>query len=68
MNATALWLALLAVCALIEVLGHLHPTRVATLSRAASLLAHRTSGRVILLLVWIFIGFHLFTRYTVPHG
>jgi hypothetical protein len=68
MNASAIWIALLVASVLIEVLGRLRPTRVSTLSRAASVMASRTSGRATLILLWIFVGFHLFARYTVPHG
>ncbi|MGD0852108.1 MAG: DUF6186 family protein [Acidimicrobiales bacterium] len=68
MNASTIWLLLLVACALIEVLGRLRPARVSTLSRATSMVARRTSGRVLLILLWVFVGFHLFTRYTVPHG
>ena len=68
LNATAIWLALLVVGALIEVLGRLRPTRVSSLGRALSMMAQRTSGRAILILLWVFVGFHLFARYTVPHG
>jgi hypothetical protein len=68
MNATAIWLALLVVCAIIEILGRLRPSRVSILSRALSMLARRTSGRVVLILLWLFVGLHLFARYTIPHG
>ena len=68
MNASVFWVVLLFLCALIEVLGRLRPARVSTLSRATSMVARRTSGRVLLILIWVFVVFHLFTRYTVPHG
>jgi hypothetical protein len=67
MYATVIWLALLIAGVLIEVLGRLRPTRVSTLNRATSMLATRISGRAILILLWVFIGFHLFARYTVPN-
>jgi hypothetical protein len=66
MYGTALWIALLASGVVIEVLGRLRPDRVSTLGRTTSMLARRTSGRAILILFWIFVGFHLFARYTVP--
>jgi hypothetical protein len=28
----------------------------------------RMTGRAILILLWVFVGFHLFVRYTVPHS
>jgi hypothetical protein len=67
MNATALWLGLLALGVLIELVGRLCPSRVASLRRAASLGAEHISGRVILIVFWLFVGFHLFARYTLPH-
>lgn len=66
MAVTAIWLALLAIGILIEVLGRLRPSRVSTLDRAAAMIERRITGRVILILLWIFVGFHLFARYTVP--
>ena len=68
MNATAIWLALLVACAVIETIGYLRPTRVSRFSRATSMLARRTSGRALLMLLWVFVGIHLFARYTLPHG
>jgi hypothetical protein len=68
MNATAIWISLLVVAALIEVLGRLRPTSVSTLSQATSMMARRISGRIVLILFWVFVGFHLFARYTIPHG
>ena len=68
MLGTILWVALLALCMLIELVGRLHPERVSTLSRAASLLATRIPGRVLLALLWMFVGLHLFARYTVPRS
>jgi hypothetical protein len=66
MNATALWVAILVAGIAIEVLARMRPNRVATLSRATSVVARRLSGRVILIALWIFVGFHLFARYTIP--
>jgi hypothetical protein len=67
MFVTGVWYALLAVGVAIEVLGRRRPNRVSTLNRAAALLETRIAGRAILILLWIFVGFHLFARYTVPH-
>jgi len=66
-NVTAIWLAPLAAGLLIEVLGRLRPRRVATLDRAVAMIERRVAGRAVLILFWIFVGFHLFARYTVPH-
>ena len=65
-NATVIWLALLVAVVFFEVLGRLRPTGVSALNRAASMLARRISGRALLALLWVFIGFHLFARYTIP--
>lgn len=67
MLVTLVWLALLASIALIELLGRVRPSRASTLRRTGALLATRVSGRVILLLLWVFVGVHLFARYTIPH-
>jgi hypothetical protein len=67
MVGTTLWLALLAAAVLIEVLGRRRPNRVSSLGRAAAIMERRITGRVVLIVVWVFIGFHLFARYTVPH-
>ena len=66
MNATVLWVTFLCVAILIEVLGRRHPRRVATLSRAMSVIARRVPGRVVLIVLWLFVGIHLFARYTIP--
>jgi hypothetical protein len=67
MNATALWLGLLTMGVLIELVGRLRPSSVSSLRRAASLGAEHITGRVILIVFWLFVGLHLFTRYTLPH-
>jgi hypothetical protein len=67
MNATTLWVVLLVAGVLTEALGRLRPHRVATLSRASSLVARRVSGRLLLIALWVFVGIHLFVRYTIPH-
>jgi hypothetical protein len=66
LNATVIWLALLVAGVLFEILGRLRPARVSTLNRAASLLTRRISGRLFLMSLWVFVGFHLFARYTIP--
>jgi hypothetical protein len=67
MVVTGIWIALLIVAVLVEILGRLRPSRVATFNRATAIIESRVSGRVLLLLAWIFVGVHLFVRYTVPH-
>lgn len=68
MNATVLWIAILAIAVITEICGRRFPDRVATLERTLSLVASRVLGRVILVVCWIFVGVHLFARYSVPHS
>jgi VanZ family protein len=67
MYVTAVWLALLVAALLIEFMGRFRPRRVSTISRAAAKLATLNSGRTLLILLWVFVGFHLFARYTIPN-
>ena len=69
MYGTIGWSVLGALCVFIELYARLHPTRTVTIGRVGSWLAGRGAGRLALALVWVFVGVHLFTRYTVPgHG
>ena len=68
MLATAPWSVLLVAGVLLEVLGRLRPNRVSTLNRAVAMIERRVSGRVVLILLWALVGFHLFARYTIPHS
>lgn len=67
MYVTATWIALLTVSALIEIWSRVRPARTSTLSRTGSMIARSISGRAILIALWIFVGLHLFARYTVPN-
>jgi hypothetical protein len=67
MVVTGIWIALLIVGCLIEIVGRLRPDRVSTFNRAAAVIESRTLGRAALILLWVFVGFHLFARYTIPH-
>jgi hypothetical protein len=60
------WLVLLGVSLLIEVRARHTPKRSATLGQFAAAIAARRSGRVLLVLFWLFVGVHLFARYTIP--
>lgn len=68
MSVSGIWLALLVAGAIIEILGRLRPKRVSTLNRAVAIIERRVTGRAILILLWVFVGLHLFVRYTVPHS
>jgi len=61
-----LWLVLLGACLAIEVLARLDPARSATLAQFGASVASRRVGRVLLVALWVFIGVHLFARYTLP--
>jgi len=60
------WLALLALALLFELLARLHLTKTSTLGQFGATIASRLPGRVLLVLLWIFVGVHLFARYTLP--
>lgn len=66
MYATVGWLVLLGASILVEVLARFRSTRIPTLVQLGATLASRVPGRVLLILLWIFVGFHLFARYTIP--
>lgn len=66
MAGTILWLVLLAAAAALELAAHRRGSNVATLPRVIEAVATRLAGRVILLGFWIFVGLHLFARYTLP--
>jgi hypothetical protein len=60
------WLFLPVVGVLVQVFARREPSRISTLSQFGALLASRVAGRVLLTLLWLFIGLHLFARYTIP--
>jgi hypothetical protein len=66
MYGTIGWIVLLVACALIELLARRPQSRASTLSQFGALIASRMSGRVLLTLAWVFVGVHLFARYTIP--
>jgi hypothetical protein len=66
MYATVGWILLLVACGLVELLARRPQSRTSTLSQFGALIASRMSGRVLLTILWIFVGVHLFTRYTIP--
>lgn len=66
MWATIGWLVLLGLSAAVEVASRLRAGPTPTLARVGAVIATRFSGRVILILLWVFVGLHLFARYTIP--
>ncbi len=65
MYGTVLWLALLGAGVTIELVARTQ-RRTATLSRFLQSIAARGVGRAALLAFWLFVGLHLFARYTLP--
>jgi hypothetical protein len=66
MYGTVGWILLLAVGVILELASRTHLVRTPHIVRAGALVATRVAGRVILILFWVFVGLHLFTRYTLP--
>lgn len=66
MIGTIAWLVLLGACVIIEFLARRYPTRISALSRFGATLASRRAALVLLVLFWVFVGVHLFARYTIP--
>ena len=66
MFGTVCWLILLASGVLIELLSRLGRISTPTLNRTGAVIARSVVGRLFLLAFWIFVGLHLFARYTLP--
>ncbi len=67
MIGAVLWFVLLGAGLALEVLARLDPKRFATLAQCGAYLASHRVGRVVLVLLWVFVGVHLFARYTIAH-
>jgi hypothetical protein len=65
-TVTIAWIALLAASVVVELVSRRYPPRVATIGQTGARIATRLLGRVILWIGWIFVGVHLFARYTIP--
>jgi hypothetical protein len=65
-NGTLVWLALLGLSILVELRARLGTGRTLTLGRVGAAIAASLGGRILLLLLWMFVGLHLFSRYTLP--
>lgn len=66
MAGTVAWLALAALALGWELACRLGPRRRPRLAQALALLATRLPGRLLLLLLWVFAGIHLFARRGAP--
>ena len=65
MAATILWVALLGAVAGLEARAR-RRGRIPTLGRLGSVVASTLVGRLALAALWVFVGLHLFARYTLP--
>jgi hypothetical protein len=63
---TVLWWVLIGGGVIMEIVARRRPRIIAPLSRVGARLASALPGRVALWAGWIFVGLHLFTRYTLP--
>jgi Family of unknown function (DUF6186) len=66
MIVTVAWWVLIVTSALMEIVARRRPEIIAPLSRVGARLATALPLRIFLLAGWIFLGVHLFTRYTLP--
>jgi hypothetical protein len=62
--ATIGWIAFLGALGVLEIIDR-STHRFVGPSRLTQLLAQRAPGRWILFVIWVFVGLHLFARYTV---
>jgi hypothetical protein len=63
---TLAWLVLMAAAVVVEVVGRRPGGRGSTLGAIGSAWWSRPAGRILLVAVWAFVGWHVFARYTVP--
>lgn len=66
MAVTVLWVALLAAAVAWEIVCRCSGGRWTSLGELAGAMAARRAGLVILLVLWAFVGWHVFARYTLP--
>ncbi|AII11145.1 DUF6186 family protein [Rhodococcus opacus] len=66
MVVTIIWLMLVGAGIGIELSSHLTGGRWSSLASVASSLWTRLPGRLLLVGIWGFVGWHVFARYTVP--
>lgn len=66
MVVSLIWLALVAAGLLWELYCNLVDRRWVRLTRVGAVIARSRAGRLLLVAVWAFAGWHLFARYTPP--
>jgi len=64
---TIVWLVLLTSGVIWEIVCHLSHGRWTSLTAIVRAVGNRLPGKLILIGIWAFIGWHLFARYTLPH-
>ncbi|MGD0883193.1 MAG: DUF6186 family protein [Acidimicrobiales bacterium] len=67
MTVTVLWVVLLSAAVVWEVVCRRSGGRWTSLGELAGAMAARRPGLIILLVLWVFVGVHVFARYTLPH-
>lgn len=63
---TVVWWVLIVGSVIMEIVARVRPQVIAPLSRVGARFASVLPLRILLWVGWIFIGAHLFTRYTLP--
>ena len=64
---TIVWIVLLAAGVVWEIACLLSRGRWTSLTSLGQTAANRLPGKIVLIGIWAFIGWHLFARYTLPH-
>jgi hypothetical protein len=63
---TLVWVGLAAAAAGWELFSRRAGSRWTSLGDVVARLGSRRAGRLVLLVLWAFVGWHVFARYTVP--
>ncbi len=66
MAITIVWITLIATGVVWEIVCHMSHGRWTSLTSLGLAVANRLPGKLILIGIWAFIGWHLFARYTLP--
>jgi len=66
MVVTILWILLASAAILWEVVCHRSGGRWTGLADLGARLSSRLPGRIVLISIWAFVGWHVFARYTLP--
>ncbi|MHB8245982.1 MAG: DUF6186 family protein [Acidimicrobiales bacterium] len=66
MLGIASWLVIFGAAIVLEAVCRVSRGRLPSLGQTVSTLAERLPWRVVLIVLWVFAGLHLFARYTIP--